>query len=316
MVKKALAAFAMVTGTIATLATVAAFFGSLWWGFDLLANYRWQAFWAALIASIVYALSGTGLFTAVFIVAAAINFWLMLPAWVGSQPPATGEDTVRVTHVDLSGTLDDEGEAVAWLVETDADLLLVAGAPSSTLDAISVADPTYVWLTRDSTRFDVAVFARGNWNVTTGFDSGGGSVHRITVPSGTGVVDVVTAWGPMATSSAASDVLVSRFGTITDAVNASINPVAVIGNLGATEWSVVSRELLASTTLRDATDGFGYLSTWPLSDLPIIGRWVGIPIEVAYLDPALTPLDVIVGPDIGAAHLPITIEISPVSIED
>ena len=101
MVRNVLASVAMAIGGIATLATVAAFFGGFWWGFDLLANYRWQAMWAALFASVVYALSGKSLPTAVFLVATAINVWLILPAWLGSQPAASGEDTVRITHVDL-----------------------------------------------------------------------------------------------------------------------------------------------------------------------------------------------------------------------
>jgi endonuclease/exonuclease/phosphatase (EEP) superfamily protein YafD len=136
-------------------------------------------------------------------------------------------------------------------------------------------------------------------------------VYRITVPSETGVVDVITALGPMATSSSTSEELTHRFTTIADAVNASDNPSVVIGNLGATKWSVVSRDLLSVTTLRDATEGSGYLSTWPTSDLPIVGRWIGIPIDVAYMDPELTPLDLVVGPNIGADHLPMTVDVSP-----
>jgi len=313
MVKKALAAVTMGIGIIATLATVAGFFGGIWWGLDLLANYRWQAMWAALLASVVYALSGKGLFTAVFIVAGAINLWLILPAWVGSQPVASGEDTVRVTHIDLSGTLDDVEGTVTWLVDRDADLLLIAGASPSTVDAVSVSDASYTLLNGESEGSGVAVFARGQWQITPTLVAGSGPVYSVAVPSGTGVIDVITAWGPMATSSATADALEDRFRSIADAATSSANPVAVIGNLGATKWSVVSRRLLGDTTLRDATASYGYLSTWPTSDLPIIGRWIGIPIDVAYVGPGLTPMDVVVGPNIGAEHLPLTIDISPVA---
>jgi len=315
MFKKALAAVTMGIGILATVATVAGFFGGVWWGLDLIANYRWQVMWAALIAAVLYALSGKGIFTAVFIVAAAINLWLILPAWVANQPPASGEDTVRVTHIDLSGMLDDVDGAIAWLVNTEADLLLVAGTSPGTVDAISRSDPSYVLLSSESVGSGVAVFARDNWHTTTEFDTIGDPVYRISVPSGTGAIDVITAWGAMATSGTTADALAERFATVTDMVTSSGNPVLVIGNLGATKWSVVSRRLLGDTTLRDATGGFGYLSTWPTSNLPIIGRWVGIPIDVAYIGPTLTPLDVIVGPDIGAGHLPLTIDISPVAEE-
>ena len=50
---------------------------------------------------------------------------------------------------------------------------------------------------------------------------------------------------------------------------------------------------------------------YPGQAIPIIGGWLGIPIDVAYMDPELTPLDVVVGPNIGAAHLPMTVDVSP-----
>ena len=310
MVKRTLATVALVIGGMATLATVAAFFAGIWWGFDLLTNYRWHMMWAALLASVIYALFGRGLLAAVFIVAMVVNLWPILPSWVGTQPAASGEDTVRVIHIDLSGTVGDDDQVIMWLVERDADLLLVAGASPSTVDAVSAAVPSYSLLTGDTSE-EVAVFARGTWSVATVFDASGGPVHRVGVPSGTGIIDVITAWGVMPTSEGTNEALMNRFDTITNTVKDSVNPVIVVGNLGATRWSVVSRSLLANSTLRDATEGAGYISTWPTSNIPIIGRWVGIPIDVAYVGPALTPLDVMVGPDIGAEHLPLTIDISP-----
>jgi endonuclease/exonuclease/phosphatase (EEP) superfamily protein YafD len=313
MAKKVLAAIAMGIGIIAALATVAAFLGGFWWGFDLLANYRWQAMWAAMIASVLYALFGRGLFTAIFIVAAAINMWLILPAWIGDQPDATGEGAIRITYVDLTGMPTDVDETLTWLLAIDADVLLVADPPTVVAAAISAAGSTYELLNPGTTNSGVAVFTRGNWVMVIETDPSGSPVYRITIPSETGAMDVITARGPMATSSSTSQDLENRFTTIADAVNNSENPAVVIGNLGATKWSAVSRDLAGATRLRDATEGSGYLSTWPTSDLPIIGRWIGIPIDVVYMDPELTPFDVVVGPDIGAEHLPITVDVSPVA---
>ncbi|MFV2000405.1 MAG: hypothetical protein ACC654_08605, partial [Acidimicrobiia bacterium] len=81
-----------IVGTIATLATAVAFFGDMWWGFDLAANYRWQLMWTALIASVLYAMSTRGIATIVFLGAAIVNAFLIAPLWIGSQPSATGED--------------------------------------------------------------------------------------------------------------------------------------------------------------------------------------------------------------------------------
>jgi hypothetical protein len=312
IIKKAIAAIALMAGSIATVASAMAFFGSFWWVFDLLANYRWQLMWAALVASVIYALSGKGLFTAVFIVTAAVNMWLILPAWVGSQPAATGEDTVRVMHIDLSGELEDLDASIAQLLETDSDLLLVGGIATDRIAPLVTQDSPYTLLTDPGPPSGVTVFGTSTWRVDSSASSDGQIVHLISVPSGTGVIDVVTTWGEMGTSAASDEALWQRYIHLTDVVGDARNPVAVIGSLGATRWAAPTRYLHSRSTLRDATEGAGYLSTAPISDLPIVGRWVGIPIDVAYMSPELTPLDVIVGPDIGANHLPLTIDISPV----
>ena len=58
-------------------------------------------------------------------------------------------------------------------------------------------------------------------------------------------------------------------------------------------------------------EGRGYLSTWPVSDFPLIGGWIGIPVDVVLMSRELTPLSLVTGPDIGAHHLPVTTIIGP-----
>jgi hypothetical protein len=313
MIRKVIAAVAMIMGSIATLATVAAFFGGFWWGLDLLANYRWQAMWVAVVAAVVYALTGKGLFTAVFIVVAAINLWLILPSWVGSQPEATGEGGIRIVHVDLSGALDDIPSIEAWLLDADADVVFLAGITTGQAAPLMIEHTHYTLLSDPGNQQGVAIFGRDNWQLDTTFSADGQPVHLVSVPSEAGVIDVVTGWGNMSTSESSSNSLWHRFRHLTDVVEDANNPVVVIGNLGATRWSAASRHLLTHSTLRDATEGSGYLPTSPISDLPVVGRWIGIPIDVAYMSPEVTPFNLVVGPDIGAEHLPLTIDISPAS---
>jgi endonuclease/exonuclease/phosphatase (EEP) superfamily protein YafD len=237
---------------------------------------------------------------------------LIAPAWIGGQPEATGEDGIRVVHIDLSGTVEDTASIASWLVERDADLILVAGVKSDQIVQAISEDSAYTLLSEPVVQAGVVIFGRDRWALETTRSEHGERVHLVTAPSGAGVINVVTTWGAMGASKPASDALVERFLEVTEVVENASDSVIVIGNLGATKWSAPFRSLIANTSLRDATEGEGYLPTAPISGLPILGRWMGIPIDVAYVGPDLTPLDLVVGPDIGAEHLPITIVVGPV----
>lgn len=302
---------ATILGILVSVATVAAFFGSIWWGLDLIANFRWQLMWLALIASVAYALTERGMFTAVFLTAALVNLWLIAPAWIGSQPEATGEDGVRIVHVDLSGRVRDMPEVARWLLTSQADLLLVAGVTAGEVDPVVIDSSPYTLLSSPGDQAGIAIIGRDQWIVNTTLSDAGDQVHAVVVPSGSGVISVITTWGGMGTSPQASEALAGRFAKLSEVVGDANDRVVVIGSLGATKWSNATNTLLSDTGLRDATAGAGHLMTAQGSDLPIIGRWMRIPIDVAFLGPELTPLELAVGPEIGAGHLPLTIVVGP-----
>jgi hypothetical protein len=66
-----------------------------------------------------------------------------------------------------------------------------------------------------------------------------------------------------------------------------------------------------ASDLRDATEGSGYLSTSPVYGIPIIGGWLGLPVDVVLMTDGITPLELTTGPDIGAEHLPVTVVVGP-----
>jgi len=301
-----------VVGTIATLATIAAFFGDLWWGFDLAANYRWHLMWAALIASVLYATSTRGISTLIFLGAAIVNAFLIAPLWIGSQPTATGENGVKVVHADLSGGVSDMDFTLRWLFDSGGDLIFLAGITEDRALPLIAEGSPYVLLAgppRDST--GIVILGKDRWTVTTTSTAKGESVYRVSVPSGSDVVDIVTAYGDMGSSKNKSDDLEARLGAITESIDATTNSVAVVGNVGATTWTKGMRDLLATANLRNAAEGSGYLATSPVSSIPLIGGWVGVPIDLVLMDSTLTPLELETGPDLGAEHLPVTVVIGP-----
>jgi len=302
-----------VLGTIATLATLAAFFGDIWWGFDLAANYRWHLMWITFVASVLYAMSTRGIATIIFLGAAIVNAFLIVPLWIGSQPLATSEDgNVTVVHADLSGGVSDMDFALRWLFESGSDLILLAGITEDrALPLIADGSPYVMLAAPEADSTGIVILGKAQWPVATTATDKDEVVYRVSVPSGSGVVDIVTAYGDIGSSKADADNLAARLGAISESINATTNSVAVIGNLGATTWTKGMQDLSSTANLRNAAEGSGYLATSPVSNIPLIGGWVGIPIDVVLMDSTLTPLELTTGPDFGADHLPVKVVMGP-----
>jgi hypothetical protein len=312
--RTALIIFLLIGGGIAAALTVAAFFGDTWWLFDVVANFRWQLFWGLIVAAILYTLVTRGIASIVFLAAALVNAWLIVPLWFGAQPAATGEDGVRVVHADVYPGVDDSDFLMRWLYESDADLILVAGTTADRITPL-VADGSPYSILVAPDRSDVpGIVALGtkDWPVDVTYTEGlAEPVYRITVGANGETIEVVTTWGDLSSNSKESHRLAARLEAVAVAVKAASHPVAVIGNLGTTRWTQGMRTLRDDTDMRDATEGSGYLSTWPVSDIPLIGGWMGIPIDVVLMTDEITPLELATGPDIGAGHLPVTVVIGP-----
>lgn len=312
--RTALIIILFIGGGIAVALTVAAFFGDRWWFFDFAANFRWHLFWGLIGAAILYTLIARGIASIVFLAAALVNAWLIVPLWFGTQPAATGEDGVRVVHADIYPGVDDSVFLMRWLFESDADLILVAGTTADRLKPL-VADGSPYSILVSPDRPDVpgiVVLGTKMWPVEVTYTEGlAEPVYRITVGANGETIDVVTTWGDLASNSKDAHRLAARLEAVSAAINSASHPVVVIGDLGATRWTRGMAALRDTTGVRDATEGSGYLSTWPVSEIPLLGGWIGIPIDVVLMTDEITPLELSTGPDIGAGHLPLTVVIGP-----
>lgn len=302
-----------VAGGIATLFTITAFFGTTWWLFDYAANFRWQMFWLLIAAAILYTFMSSSTVSILFILAAVVNAWFIAPLWLGSQPEPIGSFATTVVHVDVYPNVDDAGVVSKWLVDTGADILLVSGTTARRMEAVTDGNSPYSIIAAPQAidRIGIVVLSLEPWPVeeilTAGFAE---TVYRITVGTGENATDIVASWGSLGSNLQNAERLGARFDAIAQAVASATNPVTVIGNLGATRWTNDMTVLRESHGLRDATEGRGYAPTWPLSGVPIIGNWIGIPVDVILMTNDLTPRKITTGPDIGAGHLPLYVEIS------
>ena len=302
-----------IVGGLAVFFTLTGFIGRTWWLFDLLANYRWQLMWVSLACAIAYALAARGIASVVFLVAVVVNAFVISPLWFGSQPDGTGEDSISVVTIDMEGSTQDEESLLRWLLDTDADLIIAQGVAPERLAPLTVDGSPYVLIaTPDPDTTGVAMVAKGQWVVTTTrTETTGEAIQAVSVPAGDDSITVVSAWGPIATNSAETAALQERIDAIAEIADARTTPVAFVGSIGATRFTSGVRGLLGSSGLRDATEGEGYLSTWPASDFPLIGGWIGVPLDLVLMTVEITPLSLETGPDVGVDHLPVTVVIGP-----
>lgn len=303
-----------IVGILAAIATVAAFFGDTWWLFDYMANLRWWLMWISLLTAVLYGMLNRGFIILVFVAAMVVNATAIVPMWFGSQPVSTGEDSLQIVYVDGNGGYTDRQVALNWLTDTDADIILIAGATDVMADAMVRADPSLLVLLQpeiDNTAGYV-VLGRQDWDVAvTPTGEGSDVVVRVTAGDSSGVYDILTASGPTAWGDKNADRLAARLATIDALASAAENPVVVIGNLGTTRWTHGMRTLLATSDLRDATKGEGYLATSPASDMFLIGGWIGLPLDLVLMSSAATPIELETGPNIGADHLPVSVLVGP-----
>jgi endonuclease/exonuclease/phosphatase (EEP) superfamily protein YafD len=310
--RSALVFVTMAIGAFVSVMTVLGFFGSSWWVFDFFANYRWQLMWIAIACAVVYALSAQGLAAIVFIAAAVVNGFVVSPLWFGSQPEGTGEDGITVVSLDMDGSTTDEDVVLNWLFDTDADVIIVSGVAGDRLLPLVVDGSPYVPIIGPpESRTGVAVIGKEAYTAERRETDDGQPIYLIRVPAGDDTITILTAWSEVARNSAAWTEVNARVEAIAEVVRTRTTPITVIGPLGATRFSSPMRNLLGTTGLRDATEGYGYLSTTPVSNIPVIGGWIGIPLDIVFMTPDITPLELETGPDVGVGHLPVTVTIGP-----
>lgn len=124
--------------------------------------------------------------------------------------------------------------------------------------------------------------------------------------------------------------------TLRKVLQAEAYPHVFAGDFNSTIWSVGQRNLVEGLDLRNASFGFGYKPTWPArvrpvlqhfftlfflsrhqifrpdtteTVAPLLARFVGIPIDHAYVSPEIGVVSCERGPNINSDHLPLLFDL-------
>ena len=304
----------LAVGFLATLGTVLAFFGSAWWAFDMIANFRLQLAAILLICAVLYgSLFGRG-GAILFLGAAVLNAALVVPMWLSSQPAVASDERLEIVTLDVTTSLGTRSPVIGWISTVDADLIFLQQTTPAWIESIRDADTGYRVIAEPSQAGQSGTIALAKVPYET-------QVYPV-IPGTEPIVEVnaelagrpVTVLSIRADTPSGVNDAEQRdelFQAAGELVAARSEPVVVVGDLNVTRWSHAFRTLVSAGALNNSEDGFGYQATWPANDWPIAGAYAGLPVDHALTTNALTTARRSIGPAVGSDHLPLIVEIAP-----
>lgn len=303
---------ALLLGWTAVLATALAFFGSVWWPLDMLAD--WRLFFAvvAAVAALATGLGSARLSAMVFVVAAIVNAVMIAPLWLDEQAPRTTDDRVRVISIDVGYHPDIRSQVLEWVNTNEADVVLLANAGGTWSHVLEQAEVPYRVVNDDpAANAGTLVLARNGIPVTIEDVPGilGAVDVILTVPLADRNVTILGVSVERPVNGTAYQERIDQFAAINGRMRRAAAPTMVIGNLEASRWSHTFEVI--SADVANSEDGFGYEGSYPSVDLPMLTDWFGIPVDHALYTGAITVSHRRVGPDVGADHRPLLVDISP-----
>ena len=301
-------------GSVAVAATIAGFFGSTWWIFDLAADYRFPLMVTLVLVAIAYGLGYGRAAAVIFLIAAVVNAVLIVPLWISQQPKARTEDNLRVVTFDVEGHAENRDEILSWLGSVGARIVFLQGTDAGWSADISAAGLPYRTLAvPDDAPSGTTVLARSDVDATLAPNDDGSPYVEIVTTLGGATLTLIGVDTEIPRSSEEAETRLALFATVADRVAAVETRVAVVGNLSTTRWSHAFRVLASDPPLRASEDGSGYWATWnafPSFNIPAVQRIFGLPLDHVLLSEDLTTTARLVGPDLGPNHRGVVVDIA------
>lgn len=282
--------------------------GGIWWGFDLLANFRLQYLIAALFAALVLALVKRRTLALIVLAAAIFNGVLIAPLYIRSPVPAASNAEIEIIsfNVQLSNPM----RQIDWILGHEPDLVFLFESSRAAEELLRESDVGYNVMSGidDDRQFGITVLSRKPLDVERlTFGDGGGGFVRVETNLGDAPIAVYGIHPPSPSNpfrATARDRFLESAGEVAAAEEL---PVIVTGDFNSTPWSEGFRLVSSPADLVNSQEGFGYGGTWPAQLWPILR----IPLDHLIHSRDLTTVDREVGPTLTSDHRPIRVVVGP-----
>jgi endonuclease/exonuclease/phosphatase (EEP) superfamily protein YafD len=291
-------------------ASAATLLAPLGWPFELFAHFRWQIGAAALVLVLAAALLRR---RASLLVACAALLLQVTPAlWAGPQASEAHASAtcdgprLRIATVNLWYANPESRGLLAWLAESEPDVIVLQELTPVWIDALASTAPVYPYrrlLAREDP-YGMGVLSRRPLGQVTALDLAGDGLPSLqaTVDLDGQPLQVLalhTRWPVTPALQRARDRALQRAAALAGGQpSASI----VLGDFNLTPYAPAFARLVQSSGLRDALDGRAWRPTWQASFWPL-----ALPIDHVLVPPDACVLDTAIGPDIGSDHRPVLV---------
>ncbi len=289
-------------GVAAVLFVGASFLGGLWWGFDLLANFRVQMAAGALgliiLLGLAESLPGAGLAAVAFLLNAAVIAPLFLPA------PEASRSELTVLSFNLLSSNDNYDEVLEYIVESEADIVFLHEGTEEWEAAIAGADLPWEIVSTRAPEFAFGTIALVPEDAETiDFGFARTDPRAIEVRWDGFALLGIHPLAPVSEGSAA--LRDEQLAFAADWARRVRGPAIVAGDFNTTPWTHAFRSLFGGEDFTNTQRGYGFEATWRAGTI-----WQ-VPIDHIVVTSDLTVIEREVGPAMGSDHLPVFAEIGP-----
>lgn len=297
----------LTAGFLATLATILGFLGSLWWAFDVLANFRLQYTVVLILTAALYGIAFGRATSILFLIVAGINVIVILPLFTAGPAGRNGVASLSIVSYNASGGVGAGNEFARWLDDSEADLAFVLDTTETWIEPVETASGYTIQNSLPiDRRFGITLLAKESADVEL-LRLGDRREPALRVETSVdGRAVVVYAVQPDSpTSETGAERNHQLMDELAELVNSETLPVVVVGDLSLTPWNSGYRSFVDDTGLVSSIDGQGFQATWPADGLP----GLAVPYDHAFHSGTLTTVERATGPGFGSSHRVLFVEI-------
>lgn len=307
--KQLLQNIAVTIGIILSLLTLGSLLGRFHWLLDVLSHYHLQ-YTVGLVLCVLALLLLRKVRVVVGLLAALIvNLSLVAPFFLSPPAPtahaAAEGPPLRVMAMNISTSNAGYGQVVALIQERQPDLVFMSEVREDLLAVLrEQLTDSYPYLHAEPSRMTlgVAFLSRQPFlAVETVMPGGRGRRYLRAEIAWQGQPVTVVGIHPLPPMSgewaASRNSEIALMGQVANAAN---QPFILLGDLNASPWSQPMRQLLMTTDLHYAMQGYGVGLTWRLA-----GVLLGAPLDYILVSPAWQVVEYVEGGDIRSDHVPI-----------
>lgn len=291
-------------------ATLAGYFGGIWWPLELACHFRVQYCVLFVVMGAILAAAKRFRWAGVAFLGAVVNLWFIVPLYLGDVPRNARGQSIRMVSLNLNFQNRDHEKLTEFVNSNGAHVVLLMEVNEHWRNRITDLSDSYPHSIAhvQEGNFGMALlsripFIRTEIELVGDFDF----PMLVALPAiQDKPLSVIGAHPPPPVSSRHVSMREEYLEELARCVSRQLGNVVVLGDLNTTSWSPLFKSLLRKTGLRDSRRGFGVQPTWPVFIPPLL-----IPIDHCLVSPDISVIHRCTGPNVGSDHYPLVVDLEP-----